>query len=65
MTTELKILETLLNQINEAINERIIRDNGILFEQYHVDYYKPIRVIPSTKVMVIKIKPYEWKSTLV
>lgn len=59
MTTELKILETLLNQINEAINERIIRDNGILFEQCHVDYYKPIRVIPSTKVMVIKIKPYE------
>ena len=52
-------LETLVNQINEAINERIIRDNGILFEQYHVNYYKPIRVIPSTKVMVIKIKPYE------
>ena len=55
---------------NVAIKNRIIRDIKNLFEQEE-DYNKPVReviftekVISNVKLMVIKIKPYQSKNTL-
>ena len=60
-----------LKNENEAFKGRIMRDTKTHFQEEE-DYYKPARVgdflgtiILNMKVMVIKIKPYQSKNTLI
>ena len=54
---------------NEAIKDRIIRDNKDLFEHNEGNYFKEtsfgVTIILNTKVTVIKIQHYQLKNILI